>query len=140
MKKLLSILFIASIMLSCSSDDNNTVNPDLTGTWNLSEINNDPGDGSGEFVDAKSNKVLNFKGDYTITSNGSLCENTVNSDSSSSGTYEMDSDSSLKGTIKSSGCNNQSSQITEVHFEIKGSILYVYYPCIEGCTAKYTKK
>lgn len=135
MKKFLSILFIANMMFSCSSDDNNTINPDLAGTWKLSEVNNDPGDGSGVFIKVKSNKILTFKGNNTITSNSSLCQNTITSDSPSSGTYEVDTDSPLKGTIKSPACDNQ-----EIQFEIQGSTLYVYYSCIEGCTAKYIKK
>jgi len=137
MKRLLFIIFTLLVIFSCSSD-NDAVNTELTGTWKLTEVNNDPGDGSGKFIKIKTDKVLVFKTDKTITSNGSLCQNYIESDSPSSGTYELNKDSNFSGIIKSSECEYE--MVISIRFEIKGSTLYVYYPCIEGCAAKYKKE
>jgi hypothetical protein len=124
------------LLFSCSSDDKD-IPLDLIGTWKLQEINNDPGDGSGTFQKVESNKTLIFKKNLEITSNGSLSENTINSNSSSRGVYRITENSEASGIITPSKSEHLS---VEIHFEIKNSVLYIYYPCIEGCAAKYTKK
>ncbi|MBK5723155.1 lipocalin family protein [Dysgonomonas sp. Marseille-P4677] len=140
MRKVLFVFCILGLLLSCSSDDSK-INSSLIGTWRISEINNDPGYGSGVFRKIKSDKTLVFKHDNEITSNGSLCENTTVSDSPSSGTFEINENSTTSGTIRPSGCNpGLSNPMLSIHFEIKESILFVYYPCIEGCAAKYVKQ
>lgn len=128
------------MLLSCSSNDDN-IDSNLIGTWKLAEVNNDPGDGSGTFHKVNTNKTLLFKGNKIVKSNGSLCENTITSDSSTSGTFELDENSSTSGRIKSGECNIDLLDAgIPVRFEIEKSILYVYYPCIEGCAAKYIKQ
>ena len=136
MKKALLIFSTLVLFISCSSDDKD-IPLDLIGTWKLQEVNNDPGDGGGTFQKVESDKVLVFKKNLEITSNGSLSENTINSNSSSRGIYRITDDSEASGIITPSGSEHLS---TEIRFEIKSSTLYVYYPCIEGCAAKYTKK
>ncbi len=135
MKKIFVILSTVMLLLSCSSDEKD-MPIDLIGTWKLQEVNNDPGDGSGVFLKVKSNKTLIFKKNLEITSNGSLSDNTINSDSPSHGVYQITGDSDASGIITPSGSEHLS---TQIRFEIKNSALYVYYPCIEGCAAKYTK-
>lgn len=135
MKKLLLTLFILGAF-SCSSSEND-VPLELIGTWSLQEVNNDPGDGSGTFLKVKSDKFLIFKKNLEVTSNGSICENSANADSPSKGTYHISQDSEDSGVITSGACEHLSSQIT---FKLKGTTLYVYYPCIEACVAKYVKK
>lgn len=142
MRKLLPTLCIlaSSILFSCSSNED-MVDVSLIGTQEISEINNDPGDGSGVYTKVESSKVLIFQSNNEVTSNGSLCDNTINSDSPSSGVYIMNQDTVSSGIIQSLGCNNNFSEPTlAIRFEIKRSILYIYYPCFEGCAAKYVKK
>lgn len=136
MKKIFVILCTLALFFSCSSDDKD-IPLDLIGTWKLQEVNNDPGDGSSIFQKVESNKTLIFKKNLEIISNGSLSENTINSDSPSHGVYRITEDSDASGIITPSKSEHLS---VEIRFEIKNSALYVYYPCIEGCAAKYTKK
>ncbi len=140
MRKLLSIFCILGILVSCSSNEE-AGDANLVGTWKLSEVNNDPGNGSEVYQKVKSAKTLVFQSNNEVTSNGSLCENTITSDSQSSGIYTIDQDTSSSGTIVSSTCDyDLSNPLLAIHFEIKKSTLYVYYPCIEGCSAKYIKE
>ncbi|MFT3994923.1 MAG: hypothetical protein QM660_11475 [Dysgonomonas sp.] len=139
MKKMLLICGILAMFLSCSSNEDSADSPTLVGTWKLSEINNDPGDGSGVFQKVKSEKVLVFKTNNEITSNGSLCENDIESSSPSLGNYTVAEDINSSGKILPLACSYDFSSIG-IHFEIKGSYLYVYYPCDELCAAKYVKQ
>lgn len=136
MKKVLAVFCTMILLFSCSSDDKD-IPLDLIGTWKLQEINNDPGDGSGTFQKVESNKTLIFKKNLEITSNSSLSENTIDSNSSSHGVYRITKNSEASGIVTPSKNEHLS---VEIHFEIKNSTLYVYYPCIEDCAAKYTKK
>lgn len=104
---------------------------------NYRKINNDHGNGSGVLTKIESAKILVVQSNNEITPNDSLCNNTIHSDSPSSGTYTTNQDPS-SGTIVSTDCDYDSS--LAIHFEIKESTLYVYYPCSEGCTAKYKKQ
>lgn len=136
MKKIFVVFCTLTLLFSCSSDDKD-IPLDLIGTWKLKEVNNDPGDGSGIFQKVESNKILIFKKNLEVTSNGSLSDNTISSSSASHGVYRITEDSDASGVITPS---NSETQSMEIRFEIKGSALYAYYPCIEGCAAKYTKK
>jgi hypothetical protein len=136
MKKVLAVLCTMMLFFSCSSDDKD-IPLDLIGTWKLQEINNDPGDGSGTFQKVESNKILIFMKNFEITSNGDLSDNTIESNSPSRGVYKITENSEASGIITPSKSEHLSA---EIRFEIKSSVLYIYYPCIEGCQAKYTKK
>ncbi len=133
-RKLLITCLISYILLSCSSDDSNYKTTELTGKWKLTEAYIDPGDGSGEFQKVESKKIIEFKKNKRISSNVSLCINSMNWDEPDLGTYEynVDEKSQISGIITPSSCNSY-------HFEIKNSELYIYYLCIEGCGEKYIK-
>jgi len=94
------------------------------------EVLVDPGDGSGTFQPVSSNKVLQFFSDNTITSNGSLCFPSTDTDVAMTGTYSL-----LDSSISSPDCNLP---IT-TPFEIQGSHLIVSYICFEACKAKFEK-
>ena len=131
MNKTLLTLFLSGILLSCNKSDYNK-DFELIGTWELIEVLSDPGDGSGTFHKVSSDKVLIFQSDGTILSNGSICDMSIESVSSSSGTYSL-SDS----TINSSDCPNTP---IKIKFHKTGSTLTISYPCFEACIAKYVKK
>jgi hypothetical protein len=131
MNKVLMILISIGVLISCSKSDDNK-NSDLIGKWKLIEVLADPGDGSGTFHSVSSEKIIEFQSNGTVTSNGSICAISVESGSSSSGTYSL-SDS----TINSSDCP---STPLKIKFHINGSTLTINYPCDEACIAKYIKK
>lgn len=131
MNKVLIVLFSIGVLISCSKSDDNK-NSDLIGKWKLIEVLSDPGDGSGTFHSVSSEKIIEFQSNGTITSNGSICDMSVESVSSSSGTYSL-SDS----IINSSDCP---SSPLKIKFHKNGSTLTISYPCDEACIAKYIKK
>jgi hypothetical protein len=124
------IFILIVILYSCTSDTDSNSNTELTGNWKLTEVLSDPGDGSGTFKTVESNKIITFKSDGTITSNGSICRMTLDADNPKTGTY---STSDL--IIKPSDCNG-----FEYNFEHNKDILIINYPCDEPCRAKYRKQ
>ncbi|TXE15285.1 hypothetical protein ES692_17375 [Psychroserpens burtonensis] len=57
-------------LLACSDDDKTKrIEIKLLGTWQLSEVYSDPGDGSGYFTSIDSEKILTFLSSGTINSN-----------------------------------------------------------------------
>lgn len=126
------ILVLAAIILtaiSCSKNDDDTSNNLLNGTWKLAEVLADPGDGSGTFNTVNSNKNLIFSNGGNLSSNGAICDMSIEINASSTGTY-----SEVDSTINSTNCPN----IT-LKYELNGNTLILIYPCIESCKAKYTR-
>lgn len=127
-------MFATFILLSaCSNDDDSpkTTTPDLIGEWALIEIYADPGDGSGTFMAVESDKFVKFGADNNISSNGSLCSMSTETDSPSEGTYSAQSQ-----TFVIADCGIV---IQTASFEIVGQNLIISYPCIEACQEKYVK-
>jgi hypothetical protein len=126
------ILVLAAIILtaiSCSKNDDDTSNNLLNGTWKLAEVLADPGDGSGTFNSVNSNKNLIFSNGGNLSSNGAICDMSIETNASSTGTY-----SEVDSTINSTHCPN----IT-LKYELNGNTLILIYPCIEPCKAKYSR-
>lgn len=145
MKTTKFFLFLVSVLfsiVSCSNDDNNSnVNPKLEGTWRLVERYVSPGTGGVHFTKVTSSKMLVFKNNLQITSNGSLCDNDIEAINPSIGSYVITSESSdliISGTITSSKCDLKDSPL-KITYRLEDSYLYVYYPSIEGSIAKYAK-
>ncbi|MBE8719458.1 lipocalin-like domain-containing protein [Sphingobacterium pedocola] len=132
MKKIVLILATIGILFSCDKGDETSFNTELIGNWKLIEILADPGDGSGTFFAVESNKIISFENNGIITSNGRLCDMSINSDNPTSGTYSI---SDL--TLSSSGCSNPD---YNYKFEQTGNKLIINYPCVEACQAKYQKQ
>jgi len=131
MKNIILLFGLVVLMSSCSNDDSGgDISTDLIGEWQLIEANADPGDGSGTFQPVDSDKVVVFLSNGTVTSNGSICILSIDSNNPTSGTYSL-SDS----TISSSDCVAD----RDVEFEIVNSNLIMRYPCIEACEEKFTK-
>ena len=125
------LLFVIIISLySCNNNDDDNSNSELISSWKLIENLVDPGGGNGTFQAVESHKIIKFYTDGTITSNGSLCDMSINSDNSSSGTY-----SSSNLTFNSSDCTNTE---LDYSYQIDGSFLTVNYPCFEPCISKYS--
>ena len=132
MKNRLLLLALIGFIFSCNNDNsNNSLEADLIGIWKLTETLADPGDGSGVFMTVTSDKIIQFFNDGNVTSNGSLCDMSIQSDNASNGTYSI-SDS----TINSPECVTSGFNIT---FELSNNLLILNYPCIEPCKAKFIK-
>jgi hypothetical protein len=130
MRKILIVFFSVGTVISCAKKDN--IDSDLTGKWRLIEVLADPGDGSGTFHSVSSQKIIEFHSDGTVTSNGSICDMSIESNNPSIGIYSL-SDS----TINSSNCDNSGMKI---RFMMTGPSLIINYPCDEACQAKYLKE
>ena len=125
MKISFAILVILSLFTSCKKKERDS----LTGTWELKEVLMDPGNGSGDFTAVSSDKNLVFHTNGNVNSNGIICDMSIESNTSTSGTYsENDS------TIISATCQN-----LIIKYELSGDTLILIYPCFEACKAKYIK-
>ena len=125
MKITFAILVILSLFTSCKKNKRDS----LTGTWELKEVLMDPGNGSGVFTAVSSDKNLVFNTNGNVNSNGIICDMSIESNTSTSGTYsENDS------TIISATCQN-----LIIKYELSGDTLILIYPCFEACKAKYIK-
>lgn len=131
MKNFISLLTAIAVLYACNQDDDSGSDTNLVGTWKLIENLADPGDGSGTFNPVNSNKTITFNSDGTFTSNGYICDLSIESDQSTSGTYLASN-----ATFRSDDCFDPD---YEYHFEQSGVILFITYPCIEACQAKYQK-
>lgn len=131
MKRLFIIILVFVVITSCKKTDENK-NTDLIGKWKMTEVLMDPGDGSGTFHSVGSNKTLEFFADGTITSNGSLCTNSIETNFPDTGTFSL-SDS----TITSTQCYDDLP--LKIRFLHKGEVLTIWYPCIEPCGARFRK-
>lgn len=127
--KTLALLFIIVTAISCINNDDDSSNNLLLGTWKLTEVLADPGDGSGTFTAVNSNKNLQFNNNGTLSSNGAICDMSIGTTASSVGTY-----STANYTITSSNCQNNT-----IQYELNGDTLILIYPCIEPCKAKYSR-
>ena len=125
MKISFAILVILSLFTSCKKNKRDS----LTGTWELKEVLMDPGNGSGVFTAVSSDKNLVFHTNGNVNSNGIICDMSIESNASTSGTYsENDS------TIISATCQN-----LIIKYELSGDTLILIYPCFEACKSKYTR-
>ncbi|MBA4275728.1 lipocalin family protein [Flavobacterium sp.] len=128
MKKSIVLLLLLSLF-SCNKNDQELTPASLAGTWKLTEMLQDPGDGSGTFQPVNSNKKIVFISDNKVISNGILCDMSINSDTFTTGSY-----SEANNTINPSNCQNLT-----INYELNATSLILSYRCIEGCRAKYIK-
>ncbi|MBC7845327.1 MAG: lipocalin family protein [Flavobacterium sp.] len=126
MKKSILLLAILGLLFSCHKNEEELAPASLAGTWKLTEVLADIGDGKGTFQPVSSNKNIVFVSDNKVTSNGQICDFSIESNSSSTATY-----SEATHTIN---CQNR-----PVQYELNGNTLILSYLCIEGCQAKYIK-
>lgn len=129
MKKAVLILTLVATFFSCK---NTKENNELIGDWKLVEILVDPGNGSGTFNEVTSEKIFTFNADGTITSNGSLCNLSVDLDKPTSGTYDE-----TAATFTSTNCSDSNQTFS---FKLVKDELIVSYPCVEPCKAKFKKQ
>jgi Lipocalin-like domain len=129
MKNSILLLILLNLLISCNKNDQELAPASLIGTWKLTEMLQDPGDGSGTFQPVNSNKKIVFVISNQVTSNGVICDMSINSDTFSTGSY-----SEATKTINPYDCQNLT-----INYEVDASSLILSYRCIEGCRAKYIK-
>lgn len=132
MKKQVFLFLVLGFLYSCDKDDDKSTDKGLIGNWKLIEVLADPGDGSGTFTVVESNKIITFQQNGIITSNGTLCNMSLDANNPTSGTYSL-----TDMTFKSPDCNNPD---YKYQFKQNGNILIITYPCFEACQAKYQKE
>jgi hypothetical protein len=130
MNKLLSLLLCLGLLSSCEKKDS-AGEAVLAGKWKLIQTLVDPGDGSGKFKNVNSNKIIEFHEDGTVTSNGLICEISVEATEPDSGTYSL-----VDSTLSPRNCPYSE---REIYFDINGPYLLIYYPCDEACISKFKK-
>jgi len=135
MKKSVITLITVGILFSCNNDDDSNSETELVGNWKLIEILADPGDGSGTFNSVESEKIITFESGGIITSNGALCDMSINTDNPTSGTYSIS-----ESTINPSDCIIDPIPNFIYRFEQNENILIISYPCIEPCKVKFIKE
>jgi len=135
MKKIFLLTLAFTVLFNCSNDDDaNGSEPSLVSTWDLTENLIDPGDGSGIFVAVTSDKTISFYSDGTISSNGSLCNTSVESTTGTTGIYSM-----AETTIDSEACFSIGLNF-DITFEMDANTMIISYPCIEPCQSKYVRQ
>ncbi|OJJ22477.1 hypothetical protein BKI52_07290 [marine bacterium AO1-C] len=126
MKKILIACFIVPFLFSCTKKKDPEP-PTLVGQWQLAEVLNDPGDGSGVFRDVISGKTLQFFSDGSVKSSTPLCSMNSLLTVTGEGTYD-------DSFIFPSNCEVADLKLS---YKIDDKNLIVYYPCIERCAEKY---
>lgn len=130
MKQTIFLILFSMFLSSCKNDE--SISPELTGTWYLTEVLADPGDGSGIFMPVDSNKTITFLSSGIVESNESLCQGTI-IQGTGLGTY------SLQDSTIVPSCPDQEITVN-ILFKIEGANLILTYQCIEACAEKYVKR
>ncbi len=128
-----TIFLILSLLILLSCKDEEVVSPDLIGTWRLTEVLADPGDGSGIFNPVDSDKTITFLVDERVQSNATLCNFSTRPEAPGEGFYSLQ-DSTITPT-----CPDQEFE-SNIWFKLEGSNLILTYQCIEACAEKYVKR
>lgn len=132
MKNLAVYIVMVCFLIACSDDDKaKSTDAELIGTWKLSQVYMDPGDGSGDFTNVDSEKTITFLSDGTVNSNTDLCFMSSEIGQPSTGTF-----SETEMIITVLDCDVSP---FELFFEIEENHLMVSYFCIEACQEKYVK-
>ena len=137
MKKLILLTCLLFSIAACDATDPlyDPFTPNLEGTWQLTEVLADPGDGSGTYQPVESDKTIAFFADGTFEASEDMCTRGRNEDLKSIGTYSLN-DSSLTVTNCDFGVNQDE---WKLKFSLDAGCLYLSIPCIEPCGEKYER-
>ena len=129
-KQALLILLLAGLFSTCS-DDTSEEPKTLVGTWKLSAVYFDPGDGSGDFQATDIDKRIEFFADGRVESEDNLCFAGNSGGSASSGFYILPD-----SILQVDGCPEAP---FPTRFSLRKESLILSYPCIEACQEKYVR-
>lgn len=121
-------MFIAIVFWACAEKKESA----LVGTWKLTDVLVDPGNGRGTFQKANQDKVITFLSDGTLKSNTSYCQMSKDATIGTAGSYSMNNSKLVIA------CDTTESSI---NFELKDGALIIEYPtqCMETCKEKYVR-
>ena len=127
MRLLLPLIFLS--FLACQPDDRVTPG-EILGTWRLTEVYLDPGDGSGDFMPADYDRTLTFYPDSTYHADPPIVSIFDRDGAAGIGHY-----SPGRATIDPThGTSNSAYPYT-----VDGLTLTINYWCFEGCAERYVK-
>lgn len=132
--KILKIAVASFLLISCGKSDDVNIDSPVIGKWQLKELYIDPVDGSGEFAEVESDKTIEFFSNGTVTSNGSICKVSADTNVPTSGTFSISS-----FTIDAPGCYNGEIPFMVIFFRLEGEFLRINKPCMEGCAEIYSR-
>lgn len=133
MKYLLLLFSIPFFFFSCNKENfDPDRNPDLLGTWKVTERYSDPGDGSGDFQDVDYDRTFTFFADGRITSDRDICLSLYGfaEEGEIEGAYDV-----ATGIITANLCEPPQ----EFRFALNGRQLTFSFNCIEACTVRLRK-
>lgn len=132
MKKLLLLLFAALALPACQKDPDDRLNQNvLEGTWLLTEVLFDPGDGSGEFRPSDAGFQLTLNPDNTYEANYDVCR-VFEDGEKLSGSFSRIAAQEILISCRESILNSIQGRLEEGN-------LVLYYPCVEPCIYKFRK-
>ena len=122
-------LLMLPLLAGCDKDE---PTPDsILGTWKLTEVYVDPGNGSGTFQPTDYARTITFFPDSTYTTDLTICRFGGNvADEGGSGVYFPEERLIFPTTCRINA---------EYPYEVAGRRLTVTYSCIEGCAERYVK-
>ena len=123
MKYFITALSFFLITLACTKSADN--NSSIIGRWKLTETLADPGDGSGKWMPATTNYIIQFNEDSTASENPVNPYRNVNR-------YSVINDSTLT-LFYSNGTS------FSYYFKIESNTLTIMGGCIEACGTKYKR-
>ncbi len=128
MKQLVLLFVCIGLLSSCTTnDDLDPLEEKLIGIWKLTEILVDPGDGSGVFEPVNSEKIIEFRKNGVVVSNGMMSSATTESNKPTSLIYSV-----TESVIFSEG-------FSSMKFEIVDSFLIINNLCTDPCKSKFVK-
>lgn len=132
MRKSVVLLLAAFVSFACQDDrDDELSRSELEGTWLLTEVLFDPGDGSGEFEPSDAGFRITLNRDNTFEANFHVCRVFEEGDRRS-GTFSRIAESEILISCDGSIANGVQGRLED------GNLIF-YYPCVEPCVYRFVK-
>ena len=133
-----NIIFVIAVftamMTACNDESAEDVSTNtLVGTWKLTEVLADPGDGSGTYQPVESSQVIIIYGDYTFISTQRLCNGLYQGNPQNTGWVDVEN-----ALFWIDNCDFGPGSSTIGFAQVRDE-LYLYFACIEPCGQKYER-
>lgn len=139
MKKILALIILSFVFVSCKEDPNPCAGYGFECTaaveshWELVEVYSSPGNG-GSFNEVESYRTITIFENGDFISRGSLCTFDISNSEIQTGEIEHTNTESKMVFFGCSG--NDESELT---FTMDGDEMIVEFSCFEGCAHKYKR-
>lgn len=126
------LILVALAVTACQYDQDDRLDLSvLEGTWHLTEVLFDPGDGSGEFRQIDSKRQMTLTPENTYTANYDVCQAIEEGENFTGSFDRIDAQEFL---IPCAG-----SLLNSVQGRLEDGFLVLYYPCDEPCAYRFRK-